>query len=923
MSQLKSSAYLIISVLMLAVLISACSKGNSVIAPSGDEFPIFSELTSSENHSIIAIYDAVIDPDSQSFTIIPCERDLSAHFNLTQLYPNTVTVTGFGFTPTFWADIKISHPYPGSGVDVFDPRVIAVVPANAGVSFNYPAVGATGNHSAILEPDGYTKLFDAAGGSIAGNTNPFRAYYKSASYRRWSSTGTTSETQRWYMNLAGFGGPPTYKLIIDVSTNYPSAPQPVIDNAKEPVQITSWIGDGLVSSGGSASVEVTLLDWQGKTGIGGVVCECPNLFNGVVSLPYLKPGANANEFIYAGTITNSKSAPSGTYGMLIATWDQSTSVAMMKEVDVIVEGATITSVTEVTPPWLNFSPSDIYIDGNYAYIAGGYNGVHVFNIQNPLEPVWLKSVALPNEAYSIVVSNGYAYVAVYETGLVIIDVNPLSSASIIQTIPMTNPLQVSVWNGWAYVCEDNYLHIIDITPPETATLEVSFTNPSNIAGFEATNGYAYLAHYDGFSIIDVDPPESSTNLKTIPTPEVAYDVAISGNLAYVADRFGGIQVVDISVPANASIIKNVPTIETAWEITVANGYAYVFGEQLEILDIDPYDTAYSIKQMRVFGNVLGVAIKGDYAYVADKSTGLHVVKINPATSAEIKRTMGTSIASYIDVSGDYLYAACGHGGFQVYSVSRPESARCANVLRIEGGSPAKVIAHGGYAFVSIGYTLSAIDVDPVETMSEAGRYESLQSMIDMDYRDGIIYVIDGNQKLQVINAIDPYNISFVRELPVSGYPQGVAFSEDGNYAYVSNSYGPLDIYSAVPIDIPSLLTSYSSFANSEDVDAADGYAYIADNGYGLRVIDVEPYASANLVKTVDANWDYAHHVVVYNGYAFVSAQNNLHIVDVRTPESAYIAHSIPTDSIFVCSDVEGKYLYASNNHYGVRIYKLW
>ena len=919
----RKASQFIILIFCFLILVSACSKGGSLVTPSNEDSPAIENNFLDDNRNIIGVYDAIIDVESQSFTITPCERDLSAHYNLTQLYPNTVTVTGFGFTPTFWADIKISHPYPGSGVDLFDPRVIAVVPANPGVSFNYPAIAANANHSAILEPDGYTKLFDAAGGAIVGNTNPFRAYYKSASYRRWSSTGTTSETQRWYMNLAGFAGPPTYKLLIDVSTNYPSLPQPVTDNAKEPVQITTWVGDGLASSGGSASVEVTLLDWQGKTGVGGVVCECPSLFNGVVSLPYLKPGANPNEFIYTGTITNSKSAPAGTYGMLIATWDQSTLVAMMKEVDVTVEGTTITSVTEVTPQWLNFSPTDIVIDGNLAYIAGGYNGVHVFNIQNPLEPVWMKSIPAAGESKSIVVSGGYAYVAVYEVGLVIIDVNPLSSASVIQTIPMINPLQVSVWGGWAYVAEDNYLHIIDITPPETATLEVSFTNPSNIAGFEAINGYAYLAHYDGFSIIDVDPPESSTNLKTIPTPEVAYDVAISGNLAYVADRFGGIQVVDISVPANASIIKNVPTIETAWEITVANGYAYVFGEQLEILDIDPYDTAYSIKQMRVFGNVLGVAIKGDYAYVADKSTGLHVVKINPATSAEIKRTMGTSIASYIDVSGDYLYAACGHGGFQVYSVSRPESARCANVLRIEGGSPAKVIAHGGYAFVNIGYTISAIDVDPVETMSLAGIYESSQSIIDMDYRNGIIYAIDGNQKLQVINAINPYNISFVRELPVSGYPQGVAFSEDGNYAYVCNSYGPLDIFSATPIDIPSLLTSYSSFANSEDIDVADGYAYIADNGYGLRVIDVVPYDSANLVKTVDMNWNYTHHVVVYGGYAFVSAQENFHIVDIRTPESAYIAHSIPTDGMFVCSDVEGKYLYASNSHYGLRIYKLW
>jgi uncharacterized delta-60 repeat protein len=327
-----------LGILMCVVILAGCNGGGTPVAQTADQISDLPEssMSSGQSRDVIAVYDAVIDPVKQTFMIEPSSRDLSYHGALTRLYPNALTITDYGWSPNFWVDITLTHPLPNSGIIVFDPRVIAILPTNPGLSFNYPVLDCVGNNSAVLEPDGYTKLFDSLGGSIPGNTNPFKAYFKDQPNRRWMDQGVTSETQRWQMNLSGMPIPLQYKLVVDISTNYPQLPTPGVDNAPEPVQIEATVEPGLTPQGGEAQIEVTLLDWQGQSSIGGVRVEAPDLFDGTVSLAFSEPGPNPNEYVYTGTIANSLLAPAGEYRILVATWDQQTNLCVFNEFTVTV-----------------------------------------------------------------------------------------------------------------------------------------------------------------------------------------------------------------------------------------------------------------------------------------------------------------------------------------------------------------------------------------------------------------------------------------------------------------------------------------------------------------------------------------------------------------------------------------------------------
>ncbi|MFH1514051.1 MAG: hypothetical protein ABIG42_01185, partial [bacterium] len=157
MNSLKKLPNLLLVIAFVFIAI-ACSNGNGPVAPpASDESAIADNIPVSigektGNRTVLAVYDAVIDPVAKTFTIAPAERSIQYHFPLTQFYPNVIQITGYNWAPDFWADIKLVHPFPGTLITGFDTRIIAQLPANPGVSFNYPTLDVTANNAVLLEP---------------------------------------------------------------------------------------------------------------------------------------------------------------------------------------------------------------------------------------------------------------------------------------------------------------------------------------------------------------------------------------------------------------------------------------------------------------------------------------------------------------------------------------------------------------------------------------------------------------------------------------------------------------------------------------------------------------------------------------------------------------------------------------------------
>ena len=622
------SLRLALIVLAVSCLFAGCSNSDQ-FSPIDPGMPLSDSITGGCRDAV-AVYDAVIDPLAQTFAITYNERSMAGHFPLTQVYPTVLRVTGFGFTPNFWADIQLVHPMPGSGIDAFDPRVIAIFPANPGVCFNYPVLDVTANNAILLEPDGYTRLFDDLGGSIPGNANPFKAYFKDEPYRQWASSGVYQETQNWDMNIDGFGGPMTFKLVVDVSTNYPGSPTPLTDNAPEPVAMSIDVTSDLTPLGGEAVIDVVVHDWQDVSGIGGVLIEAPDLFNGTNELQYVD-SPDLYEYQFSGSISNEMGVAGGDYNALIASWDVLTGIYLYDEITLSV---------------VSFNPSII------------------------------KTVTLPAFAHSVAVKDGYAFVAQYRNGqnygVKVIDVDPPEEAIIKATgSSSTYGTDIYIQGDFAYIANGSDGIIkYDINPPESIeSICTHYPEPrGSMTGVHAVDQFIFASNAEtGLHILDSSYPTHMYILKVLPTPGESRDIYVSGGYAYIADGEPGLQIVDIAPRESAHIVNTIDTPGYAEDVFVADGFAYVADNDsgLIIIDVDPIASAHIVGEVDTFSAVK-VKVVGKYAFVADFTGGMRIIDVYPPEEAFIVATIETTSETCdVYVDGKYAYIADWENGLQI------------------------------------------------------------------------------------------------------------------------------------------------------------------------------------------------------------------------------------------------------------------
>jgi hypothetical protein len=890
----------IISILIVLTL-GACSGKQSgtgsPVAPDfiSDETPQTVQ-TVQNPHDLVAEYDAIIDPSAGTFTIEPAQRTGEYHFPLTNMYPNVLAITGYHFGPPFTATIKLTHPYPTSNIIGYDPRVIACLPANAGVRAEFPAHQVYMNNSVLLEPDGYTRLHDVT--TIPGNANPFKAYFKSKSYRQWGASTGTVESQTWVMDITGFGGPIKFKLIVDVSTNYPAVSTPVTDNCQEPYDLEIDTHGSMTSSGGTGYVDVFVYDWQGKDGIGSVKAEVPDLFDGMADLSYVADGPYPNSYLYSGSISNTKHTPAGQYKMLVSSNDYATGIQYFEITNVTVAPSPV-NLIDLTPDHLNFSPQDIEVYEDYAYIAAGPNGMHVFYVGDPYVPVWVSSLNPGCIVQSLAAADAYLYMVSSLSQLMIVNIDNPEAPAIVGTAKLTMPGEdILIDNGYAYITtSNNSLDVVDISPPSSAhrVKSIAMDDPQGM-DIDLARNLLFVADASyGLQIVDISTPESAYIKNTAHFTNACNDVAYMGSFVYLTNTSNkNIFKYLVADPTNPLLYDMSDTPGYPSSIISNNGIAYVteanapfdpgalyaIDESLSILDtvntpgnaenasfyanfvfvVDSLGGFYSVNaydsqaleivaQIDTLGYARKVHATADYAYVADGAAGLRVLDINPAGEASIVRTVDTpGYANDVCVLGNYAYVADGGEGLQIIDINPPTSAHIVHNVNTSGISYG-IYALAGRAYLADGSAgVQILDVSTPESAYILKTVDTAGQATDVTLGGyGRLYVADFTNGLVVIN-INNISTAYVSNtVPMSPIAYAVTYMT--GYVYVANSTSGLQIVNASTPDSEYIALTVDTPGIAEDVFIWDGFAYVADSFSGLSFVDISVPASATYLDS--------------------------------------------------------------------------
>lgn len=353
--------------------------------------------------------------------------------------------------------------------------------------------------------------------------------------------------------------------------------------------------------------------------------------------------------------------------------------------------------------------SDVYIDGDYAFVAAGRHGLRVIDISDPTAPVQvgaydyavpglvaqrvrvaddhvyvasdydlriidvsdpkapveIGAFGIPEEVESLEIAGNHAYVA---AGLMwAIDVSGPAKPHEVGTyhIPGQRVKGIDVASNYAYLihrsCCDSGLHVVDVS---NAALPVKIGAYDGASGYaqdiRAVGNYAYVVYdtsqYD-LEVFDVSDPVRPAKVSSFATPLRATSIYVAGNFAYVTAGAAGLRIIDVSDPTDPREVSAHDTPGDANDVYVADGFAYVADGKAGLRIIDVSDPAIPVEvgSYDTPGESKAVYSADNYIYLADASGGLLILQIVPSVSTSVSVSRG-GLTSRLDQT-TYVFAA--------------------------------------------------------------------------------------------------------------------------------------------------------------------------------------------------------------------------------------------------------------------------
>ena len=276
--------------------------------------------------------------------------------------------------------------------------------------------------------------------------------------------------------------------------------------------------------------------------------------------------------------------------------------------------------------------NDVYIDGNYAYIADGTSGLAIIDISDPTNPG--SPIYQDTDGFSmgVAVQDGFAFVADQTNGLAIINV--------------TDPTDPNAPNNVATTSSSNEI---------------------------AINGqYAYIAHASGFDVIDISEPTNPGSPLLRSTSSAIKNLCINNSLIYIATAANGLAVFNATNAATPSFLAYESMTGMAMNVAVKGHYAFLaeYETGLAIINTldpsDPQPPSYLSTEIHPFS----IVIVEDFAFLPIDNGKLAIINIsNPLAPGDPQYLQVGSYANDIWIQGDFAYLACGEDGLAVLNIS--------------------------------------------------------------------------------------------------------------------------------------------------------------------------------------------------------------------------------------------------------------
>ncbi|MDP8239588.1 MAG: choice-of-anchor D domain-containing protein, partial [Candidatus Hatepunaea meridiana] len=461
---------------------------------------------------------------------------------------------------------------------------------------------------------------------------------------------------------------------------------------------------------------------------------------------------------------------------------------------------------------------------------------------------------------------------------------------------------VVVQGDYAYVAAyASGLQIIDISDPEHPEVAGYWDdNPDMVEGVSVSGNFVYLAvSQSGLYVIDVSDPANPNEIGSYDTPSFAVDVVVSGHFAYVADRLSGLRVIDISDPENPDEIGFCDTPGDAQGVALSGDFVYLadgaehpaynrggYGASgLRVIDVSDPENPEEVGFYNTPGKAKSVAVRGDFAFVADYYQGLRVIDVSdPDQLEQVRFIASPDRANSVTLSGEFAYVTDYFDDLYVYdNVSNPVNLN--QVGHYNASETASdVIVRDDFAYVTYySHGLRVINISDPGDMNEIGICTSPGSANNVAVNGDYAYLAtqDGLLVADVSDPENPVQLGFDHTAETGETVRGIAVN--GDFVYLAVRESGLHVINISDPENPSEVGFYED-RYSENVVLRGNYIYMVDEN--LRVFDISDPRHPDLVGALFNQGGRYYNLVVNGNYAYISSRDvGLHVVDISDPEN--------------------------------------
>jgi hypothetical protein len=302
-----------------------------------------------------------------------------------------------------------------------------------------------------------------------------------------------------------------------------------------------------------------------------------------------------------------------------------------------------------------------------------------------------------------------------------------------------------------------------------------------------------------------------------------------------------------------TLVGTYDTSGYAMGVQVVGNYAYVADRDsgLQIIDISNPLNPLLIGTYDTSGSAYAVQVVGNYAYVADSDSELAIIDITNPTNPLLTGSYDTLGDAYgVQVVGNYAYVADADSGLQIIDISNPLNPQPKGTYDTSGRAISVQVVND-LAYIADGSGLAIVDISNPLNPQPKGTYKNTSGLaISVQVVGNLAYVADADSGLQIIDITNATNPILKGNYDTLGDAYGVQVV--GNLAYVADADSGLQIIDITNATNPILKGNYDTSGRAYDVQIVGNLAYVADGYGGLKIIDVSEF-TANIITGTAVN----------------------------------------------------------------------